>query len=93
MPKTVCQSVAWFKRYKPLKSVTVGRVAQLAENSHIQRKLARPSASLVINRKLKKVNTFEAKYNISYLWWFLYAETPVKDKWKTNKYSEILKLF
>ena len=25
MPKTVCQSVAWFKRYKPLKSVTVGR--------------------------------------------------------------------
>ena len=29
MPKTVCQSVAWFKRYKTLKSVTVGRVAQL----------------------------------------------------------------
>ena len=25
MPKTVCQSVAWFKRYKTLKSVTVGR--------------------------------------------------------------------
>ena len=24
MPKTVCQSVAWFKRYKTLKSVTVG---------------------------------------------------------------------
>ena len=25
MPKTVCQSIAWFKRYKTLKSVTVGR--------------------------------------------------------------------
>ena len=25
MLKTVCQSVAWFKRYKTLKSVTVGR--------------------------------------------------------------------
>ena len=25
MPKTVCQSVAWFKRFKPLKTVTVGR--------------------------------------------------------------------
>ena len=24
MPKTVCQSVTWFKRYKTLKSVTVG---------------------------------------------------------------------
>ena len=48
MPKTVCQSVAWFKRYRTPKSVTVGRsVAQLEKNSHIQRKLARPSASLV----------------------------------------------
>ena len=25
MPKTVCHSIAWFKRYKTLKSVTVGR--------------------------------------------------------------------
>ena len=49
MLKTVCQSVAWFKRYKTLKSVTVGRSGRSTwENSHIQRKLARPSASLVI---------------------------------------------
>ena len=55
MPKTVCQSVAWFKRYRTLKSVTVGRSVGRSgrstwENSHIQRKLARPSASLVITR-------------------------------------------
>ena len=49
MPKTVCQSVAWFKRYKTLKSATVIRSGRSTwENSHIQRKLARPSASLVI---------------------------------------------
>ena len=48
MPKTVCQSVAWFKRCKMMKSVTVGRSTW--ENSHIQRKLARPSASLVISQ-------------------------------------------
>ena len=50
MPKTVCQSVAWFKRYKTLKSVTVGRsVAQLEKILIFSEKLARPSASLVIN--------------------------------------------
>ena len=54
MVKTVCQSVAWFKIYKTLKSVTVdrsvGRVAQLekiiifSENSLD----LRPRSSLVI---------------------------------------------
>ena len=58
MAKTICQSVAWFKRYKTLKSVPVGsgrvgsgRVGRWGrsswENYHIKRKLARPSASLV----------------------------------------------
>ena len=53
MPKTVCQSVAWFKRYKAAEKRhgrSVGRSVgrSTCENSHIQRKLARPSASLVI---------------------------------------------
>ena len=32
--KTVCQSVAWFKRYKTLKSVTVGRSLNLRKFSY-----------------------------------------------------------
>ena len=40
MPKTICQSVAWFKRYKTLKSVTVGRSVGRTVGSLKLRKLS-----------------------------------------------------
>ena len=59
--KTACRSNARFKRYKLLKSVTVGpgrvgpgRAAQYEKFPLVDDELARPSASLVVNKQTSK---------------------------------------
>ena len=53
MPKTVCQSVAWFKRYKTLKSVTVGSL-NLRKFSYSAR--TRSAFGLARNHSLTKID-------------------------------------
>ena len=68
MPKTVCQSVVWFKRYRTLKSVTVGRSVGRSVGSLKLRKFSysaktRSAFGLARNEeRLKTLDIFSLKY-------------------------------
>ena len=59
MPKTVCQSVAWFKRYKTLKSVTVGRSGR-----SVGRSLGRSVGSLNLRKLSYSAKTRSASASL-----------------------------